>query len=176
MFTRILRSGAQLYDANDVSRETGHDPGTARFPSKTIQSEKDNCDINVIVKRFKVTGQMPGTMRLPEYGDYEGVGDFHTAMQVIRSATESFMSMPAAVRARFGNDPQSFLEFCSDVQNIDELRKMGLAIPKKDDIIPVPDVPVKEKPSVSNSKGRAGKSGKASGVSEGASGEDEGNA
>lgn len=160
---RVLRSGAN-YDSAKVSRETSFDCSSGG-PSKTIQSAKDESDINVIVRRFGVTRMMPTAVRVPSYGDYETVGDFHTAMNVVRQAEENFLLMPATVRARFGNDPGRFLDFASRSENIDELRKMGLAIPKKDDNIPIPSnstVKGKEKAN-EHSEGRAVKSGKASG-------------
>ena len=39
-------------------------------------------------------------------------------MNAVRGAEESFMAMPAEVRSRFGNDPQAFVEFCSDEANL----------------------------------------------------------
>ena len=39
------------------------------------------------------------------------------------------MTMPADVRARFNNDPALFVDFCSDEANLDEMRKLGLAVP-----------------------------------------------
>jgi len=141
-----------------------------KFPPKTVQSEKDNCDINVILRRFKVTGQMPpGSMRMPTYGDYDAAGDFQSAMNVIREAQEQFAALPSGVRARFGNDPQQFLEFCSKAENVDEMLKMGLASANIDPR----DVPREmEKADVGDSKKRVVKGAKASsGSTEGSEGE-----
>jgi hypothetical protein len=38
--------------------------------------------------------------------------------------------LPGNVRARFHNDPQELLEFCSDEKNRAEAEKLGIAIPK----------------------------------------------
>ena len=46
---------------------------------------------------------------------------------------KAFMAMPADVRARFNNDPISFMDFCSKAENLDEMRKLGLAVPKKEE-------------------------------------------
>lgn len=103
-------------------------------PSRTVQSEKDQADINVIVKNFGLTGKLPLVDRPPSYGDFEGVFDYQTARNLIRAADESFMGLSAEVRSRFSNDPAKFVEFCSDESNIEEMRKLGLAIaaPKVD--------------------------------------------
>lgn len=161
---RTLRSGAN-YSADDVSRETSMFDDQVKYPSRTIQSGKDDADINVIVKRFMRTGQAPVNARLPEYGDYHGISDFQSAMNVIRQAEESFMSMPSSIRNKFGNDPQAFLEFCSNKDNLPEMRKMGLAIPEKiDDNIPAPVIPpaVPGESDASSSGRRVGKPPKAS--------------
>lgn len=132
---RVLRT-AYNYDAKAASTETGQVAGDE--PSKAVQSEKDNCDINIIVKRFGITNRMPQSVRIPSYGDFTSVIDFHSAMDAIRVAEEGFMSLPSVVRNRFNNDPQEFLEFCQVEENLPELRKMGLAIPQVDVIIPPP--------------------------------------
>jgi len=103
-------------------------------PSLAQQSFKDEVDINVLLERFKVTGQMPSGVRLPEYGDFTGLTDFQSAMSVLLQAQNEFMKLPADVRARFGNSPQAFMEFCNDKANLPELRKMGLA----PDVVPPP--------------------------------------
>lgn len=101
-----------------------------RDGTKTIQSQKDEADINYIVKQFGVTGQLPNGVKAPVYSDFDDIFDFRSAQDAIIKAQASFMAMPANVRSRFFNDPQVFVEFCSDKQNIGELRKMGLAPPE----------------------------------------------
>lgn len=132
----FLRS-AFNYDMNAASEASAlyTEPDA---PSRTVQSAKDDADINVIVKRFGLTGAMPQNLRLPQYGDYTGINDFHSAMNVVRQAQETFMELPADVRARFGNDPQAFLEFASDPENFKELVKMGLATQSEDVTLETP--------------------------------------
>lgn len=108
-------------------------------PSLAQQSYKDDVDINVLLERFKVTGQMPQSVVLPTYGDFSAVVDFRTANDAINRARNAFMDLPADLRARFSNDPQVFLEFCSNPDNKDELVKLKLANPPD---VPVPVVPV----------------------------------
>lgn len=113
---------------------SGYDAGPrCRFKcvgeSLAIQSEKDNCDINVIMKRFGQTGQLPNGARLPPLnGDFSDVvTDYGSALRLVREAEASFGALPAKVRERFKNSPEAFVAFCSDSGNIEELRKMGLA-------------------------------------------------
>lgn len=116
------------YDWKKASREAAL---TCKDPSLTKQSFLEESDINTIVKRFNLTGQLPDNVREPRYGDYEGVFDFHTAMNAVRQAQEGFDILPAHIRARFHNDPQELLEFMADDNNRPEAEKMGLTAPRK---------------------------------------------
>lgn len=77
-------------------------------PSLAQQHFKDDADINVLLERFKVTGVLPQGVRVPSYGDFSGINDYQSAMRAVLAAEDSFMAMPADVRARFGNSPQAF--------------------------------------------------------------------
>lgn len=112
------------YDRAAVSDETGL---FCDQPSLAIQSQKDEADINVLVKRFGITGQLPQAIRLPEYGDFEGVSDYRSAIEAVRAAEASFMQVPSEIRARFHNDPGAFASFCEDASNLPQLREWGLA-------------------------------------------------
>lgn len=123
----FLRSGFN-YDRDRASRETGL---ACKDPTRTIQSQAEEADINTIVKRFGVTGVLPTGVRAPVFGDFEDAFDFQSAQDALVQARESFMSMPADVRARFHNDPGEFVDFCSDKENLPEMRKLGLAVPEE---------------------------------------------
>lgn len=114
-------------DNNVVSDETGL---CCEDASLAKQSFAEEADINQIMYRFGVSGQLPQNVRMPTYDDFSEVNDFQSAMNALVSARESFDAMPANVRARFHNDPAEFVEFCSDVANRDEARKMGLLVPQ----------------------------------------------
>lgn len=121
-----LRS-AFNYDPDEVSTETGllcpEEEGV------TQQSFKDECDINTIVKRFGLTGELPSDFAMPQSGDFTGVADYHSAMNAVRAAEESFMLVPADIRARFNNDPGAFMAFFDDPANRDEGLRLGLLQP-----------------------------------------------
>lgn len=111
------------YDVDAASDESGLD---CQDPSLAKQEFKEESDINTILRRFNVTGHLPN-VRLPQFGDFDGIVDFHSAMNAIAQAHESFDALPAEIRSRFQNDPGQFVDFCLDDQNKDELVKMGLA-------------------------------------------------
>jgi len=96
-------------------------------PSLAVQSQKDEADINTIVRNFGVTGRLPQTLRLPEYGDFSGIDDYRTAIEAVRRAEANFLAIPSSIRAEFNNDPGAFADFCSDSANLPKLREWGLA-------------------------------------------------
>lgn len=112
------------YDRLSVSDETAL---RCLDVSKAIQSQAAEADINNIVKAFGVTGQLPESIRLPSYGDFTGISDYREAIEAVRQAEESFLSIPSNIRSQFDNSPQAFLEFCSNPANLPQLREWGLA-------------------------------------------------
>lgn len=94
--------------------------------SLTIQSPAEDCDINTIVRRFGLTGELPNVQAMPRSGDFTGIPDYHTALNLVHAAQTQFLTVPADIRARFDNDPQKFMAFLDDEKNRDEAEKLGL--------------------------------------------------
>ena len=96
-------------------------------PSLTKQEFKDECDINVLMKRYQKTGlfpQHPG--QSPRYVSNIGAPDFLEAQNLVIKAREEFMALNAELRKRFDNDPAKFYAFVNDEKNADELVQLGL--------------------------------------------------
>lgn len=99
--------------------------------SLTRQEFADECDINSIMARYEghVIGG-PGNLppANPVYFDFAAAPqtllEFLTFMQ---DADRQFMTLPAAVRREFDNDPKLFVDFASDPENLDQMRTWGLA-------------------------------------------------
>lgn len=123
------------YDVDQASKEAAFGPFE---DGRTQQHDADETDINFIVKRFGVTGMLPQRTLPPMFGDFTEVLDFREAQLKIREAQEAFDALPAEVRHRFKNDPAEFVEFASKEENIDELRKLGLAKAKDPEPDPAP--------------------------------------
>lgn len=102
---------------------------------RTQQQFAEEVDINTIVRRFGLTGELPINPHPPLSGDFTDVVDFSTAMQAVRTAQEGFNAFPAELRARFNHDPQRMLEFLSDSSNLPEAIKLGL-ISKPVEVVP----------------------------------------
>jgi len=111
------------YDMEEVSNETG-----LKCEDKSLaqQHMRDECDINVIVERFGVTGHLPVKAIEPSYGDFSGVTDYHTALNKIKAAEAEFMALPAKLRAKFDHNPNALLNFLENEANRDEAIQLGL--------------------------------------------------
>ena len=94
--------------------------------SMAVQSAEEESNINTIVRRFGISGELPNDLRMPQSGDFTNMPDFHTAMNLVRQAQEEFLRVPAEVRARFANDPARLMAFVDDASNYDEALKLGL--------------------------------------------------
>ncbi len=119
-------------------------------PGKTHQSMRDECDINKILAVERQTGLVNHVnSKPPRYEDLSGATDYKTSMDIVMAAKEAFSSLPAGIRRDFDNDPYTFLEFCENPDNQEELIEMGLADKPSPEII-TPDAvqaePETEKP------------------------------
>lgn len=110
--------------------------------SRAIQSEAKDADINVIMERFGVTGQLPVIQRPPLVGEFLEVQDYRSAVDLIMEADRAFMQLDAKVRKEFKDDPHAYVEFCSDPANLERMRELGIANPA-----PVVNNPPAENPA-----------------------------
>lgn len=94
--------------------------------SNVQQHMKDECDINKLIERYTMTGGREGGHSTPGfYGDFTAI-DYQNALDVVALADEQFMSLPAAVRDRFSNNPAKLLHFLEDESNRAEAERLGL--------------------------------------------------
>lgn len=113
------------YDTQAASRESGL--ACEASLDRTRQEFKEECDINTLIRRFGLGYEMPQGLRVPQYGDFSHISNYHEALNQIAAAGETFDLLPAHVRDRFQNDPGRFVDFCLDSKNRDELVSLGLA-------------------------------------------------
>ncbi|WNK13022.1 MAG: internal scaffolding protein [Microvirus sp.] len=100
-------------------------------PDLAQQSDADECDINIIMKKYGAGGMLPQRTDLPKSGDFTAVTDFRSALDLVDQAREAFADVPAAVRKQFNNDPAQFMAFMENPENKDEIKKLGLAKAEK---------------------------------------------
>lgn len=118
----FLRSNYN-YDTDAASNESGL---ACEELSLTQQHFKDECDINNILRQFNITGMLPQSPLSPRYGDFSGIGDYHTALNRVYAAQDEFEALPAQIRARFDNDPANLIEFLDNPENRSEAEQLGL--------------------------------------------------
>lgn len=111
------------YDRDAVSKETGL---SCEDESLAQQHLRDETDINFMLERFGATGVIARNDYTPMFGDFTEITDFRSALHAVMDAEESFMTLPAKTRERFGNDPQQLMDFVFDVNNKDEAMALGL--------------------------------------------------
>lgn len=110
------------------------------------QHFKEEVNINTIMRRFGVTGQMPEFLPQGMYGDFTGIEDYDDAVSRIERANDAFMALPAEVRERFDNDPSQLIRAAS-ISSEDEFGK--LVFPVKEGGSGEPVVPPKSTEEVS---------------------------
>lgn len=98
-------------------------------PTMTIQSEKDNCDINVIMNRYATCGT-PLPYRTdgvqPVYADVSELGDYMENYQRCKQAEEMFNALPSALRKELDNNPANLLPFIQNEANRERCVEYGL--------------------------------------------------
>ena len=110
-------------------------------PSRVEQNHRDEVNINSIMDRFKVTGQLPVSNRPALYGDFSTVDSFQTCQEALTKAEQDFMALPAKIRKRFDNDPAQLIDFVKDEANTEEAIELGI-IPRPEpesSVTPEPD-------------------------------------
>lgn len=94
--------------------------------SRAVQEQKDEANINTIVRMFGITGQLPQGVRIPTYDDFTGVDDYRSAIEIANAAEASFAALPAQLRAELDHDPQKFVDWCMDENNKTRMTELGL--------------------------------------------------
>lgn len=109
----------------------------------TEQAHKNACDVNLILKRYKQTGQLPPTKQ-GQYVDVSRIGDFQHSMNIVAQGKNAFEKLPAEVRKKFKNDPVAYVEAMhkeSYAIGQEKIRKMeenekNKSVPPEKDVVP----------------------------------------
>lgn len=106
-------------------------------PSLTKQAMKSDSDINNIMAKYHETNLLSHVANFQGiYGDFTNVVDYHTALNGIIAAGESFASLPSHIRVKFNNDAGQFMDFVHDPKNADEMVSLGLREPSEPNPVP----------------------------------------
>jgi len=98
--------------------------------TKTVQSAAKDADVNRIVKKYNggFVPQNPGAHRQPNWAVWQPE-DFQAQLNRIADAKIAFQSLPARLRAKFGNQPYQLVRWVNDPNNIHEAIEEGLIPP-----------------------------------------------
>lgn len=121
----------------DVTIDTGCE-------TPTIQSAKDECDINNIIHNFQRTGIIEHlNANAAEFYDLPDDFTYENGVETLRKATDAFSALPSVLRDRFNNDPSEFLTALNDPSHTDFFVDLGILRRNSPAPVPPPDT---EKP------------------------------
>lgn len=100
-----------------------HDPTVI-----TKQAPRDGTSVEAQLRAYRDAGLVPAGGAQPRYGDFTGIGDFHTELNRVRECERQFAALPAEVRKVAENDPGLFLEmvYGEKPEMLAALEKAGL--------------------------------------------------
>lgn len=110
----------------------------------TVRDKRNECDINVIMSRAKVYGDLPNGKGNGVYTDVSQMPDYHTCLLKVKAADAAFAALPSHVRKRFDNKPLALVEFLSKEENRAEAEKLGLVNKRKEPPKPSQEAPKTE--------------------------------
>lgn len=126
----------------------------ASIGGRTKQSFKGETNINEIMAKYQRSGTIDHiSEKTPRYGDFSQVGDFASALRLVKQSEESFMELPSDLRSEFDNDPGQLLDFIEGGGDIEEMQN-DLRADKRPEApeapeattVPTPQEPTPESP------------------------------
>lgn len=114
------------HDTDAVSVESGHEPVGE---SLTIQSAKEEVDINNIVDRFTKTGLIPQIDLPARFGDWTNLQSWHETQSRIAETNAVFYELDPQIRMEYQNDPGRWERAVMDelqAGRLDKLKEMGI--------------------------------------------------
>lgn len=120
-------------------------------PSLTKQADRHGTDVREIMKRYQKTRD-PSLLGFNRgsFIDVSMVGSYQECVDLVKEADAAFMELPARVRDRFGNSPAMLIAAVLDPDMHEELEKLGVLTPQKEEATP-PEKPA-EKPAPTEEK------------------------
>lgn len=114
---------------NYIRNRVGLDCQQAILDGEVIrveQSHKDEVNINNIVKRHGLDMIAKTAALVPlQYWDGDPTNDFQEAMNKIAQGTQTFESLPSAIRKEFDNDPAKYMDYVFNPENKEKLIERG---------------------------------------------------
>lgn len=130
-FNKVPEGETFGYSTQFATRYNPHPPHkyatVNEEPSMTQQQFKAECNVNNILAKYRKTGMLTHINKHQgQFGDFENVEDYQTALNKVMEAQDSFSLLPSELRTKFHNDPGKLIEWLSDKANDEEAVKYGL--------------------------------------------------
>lgn len=105
---------------NVLHRPCGRELGCSK------QEFREAADINFIVRKYRMTGQLDAMTRGEVvFGDDAGYKTYADAYAALEKAKEQFLKLPPEIRLELGNDPGRYRELSSEEGIRRVLGRMG---------------------------------------------------
>lgn len=110
-------------------------------PTMTQQHYKDECDLNQILARHRVEGELNAmqlrqllaqsamgadSARIPRFEDVSDLPDLSYIKKSFIAASRAFAHLPIQARVAFGNNPEAFYQAMTDKKQHEKVRDLGL--------------------------------------------------
>lgn len=97
------------------------------LPTRTQQHFKDECDINNIIRRFQITGQLgdPNRARALAYLDLSNISSLQDAHEHLEGLQSILEKLPAKTRALFDNNVFKMADFVLNPENLEASISLG---------------------------------------------------
>ncbi len=114
---------------------------------RTHQSFRDECDVNVVMKRWANGGVLEHiNNRTPQYGDFSNATSYLDAMHAVQEAQEDFARLPLEVRRLCHHRPAELLALAATEAGREALAAAGLEGSDSPSVEPVGAEPPAEEP------------------------------
>lgn len=106
---------------------------TSKNPSLTDESYADECNISMMIEKYRVSKIPPRTIDV-SYGHSPTIEDFQNAQYLLAEVKSNFEGLPSSIRDEFKNDVQNYLEYIGDKANLKDCYERGLIDPNSVDL------------------------------------------
>lgn len=124
-------------------------------PSRTKTEFTEECDINVILKKWKEKTAIPELREGGYYADFSNIQSFDDAVDIVTNAQNEFNELPADTRSYFENNPQKLVDFLGIEDNKEKAIELGLIKAPKSTVKIPAIIPRKKAPTEPKTEDKA---------------------
>lgn len=130
-----MRKGIVLRDYDPRAHSDAHAVETGR-DTLVQQQFREEVNINTIVRRFGLTGELPGGREDGMFGDFTGIEDLSSAIERVDEVRRRFQGLDPLVRERFANDPLRMYRELASLTDEELVAATSVEAPKEEAVEP----------------------------------------